>query len=68
MQFWINGQSREFSLSDNPRLEELIAALHLRGDRIAVEYNGAIVARAEWPKTPLASGGRIEIVHFVGGG
>ena len=68
MQFLINGQAREFSLPEDARLENLIDALGLKSDRVAVEYNGAIIARADWPNTPLASGAKLEIVHFVGGG
>jgi len=33
-----------------------------------VEHNGAIVQRAGWTDTPVASGDRLEVVHFVGGG
>jgi len=36
--------------------------------RIAVEYNGALLPRAEYSITTLLSGDKIEIVHFVGGG
>jgi thiamine biosynthesis protein ThiS len=69
MDFLINGRSREFSqLGDDSRLEDLIAALDLKADRIAVEHNGSIVQRGDWPKTHLASGDKFEIVHFVGGG
>jgi sulfur carrier protein len=68
MDFLINGQSREFALPEGSRLENLIEALGLKSDRIAVEYNGAIIARADWPNTPLVNGDKLEIVHFVGGG
>lgn len=68
MEFLINGQSREFGLPEDARLKDLIDALGLKGDRVAVEYNGAIVGRADWPNTPLANGAKLEIVHFVGGG
>jgi thiamine biosynthesis protein ThiS len=40
----------------------------LKVDRIAVEHNGQIVQRARWADTPVASGDRLEVVHFVGGG
>jgi sulfur carrier protein len=40
----------------------------LKGDRIAVEHNGQIVQRANWAETPVSSGDRLEVVHFVGGG
>ena len=49
-------------------LETLIAALEMKQDRIAVERNGEIVRRTEWTTTPIQSGDRFEIVHFVGGG
>jgi thiamine biosynthesis protein ThiS len=66
MQIVLNGQPREFPSLAN--LQDLIAALELKGDRIAVEHNGDIVSRSEWAKTSLAEGDRLEVVHFVGGG
>ena len=69
MQFVINGQAREFpSLVAPALLQDLVAELGLKGDRIAVEHNGNIVARGEWETAPLTEGDRLEIVHFVGGG
>jgi sulfur carrier protein len=65
----INGQSRAFAdLAAAPTLAEVIVAMELKGDRIAVEHNGGIVQRALWAETPVAPGDRLEIVHFVGGG
>ena len=49
-------------------LLELINDLNLRPERIAVELNGLVVPRADWPARLLVPGDRIEIVHFVGGG
>ena len=49
-------------------LEGLVQQRLLRGDRIAIERNGEIVPRAQWPSTELLRGERIEVVHFVGGG
>lgn len=69
MHVTINGLPRGFSqLAPGAHLSDLIEALGLKGDRIAVEYNGAIVPRTEWSGTPLADGDKLEIVHFVGGG
>jgi thiamine biosynthesis protein ThiS len=69
MYFVINGQSREFpQLASSANLEDLIADLGLKGDRVAIEHNGDIVPRAEWASAGLADGDRLEIVHFVGGG
>jgi sulfur carrier protein len=65
----LNGQPRSFAaLSQSPRLDQLVAELGLKGDRVAVEHNGAIVPRASWTETVLSAGDRLEVVHFVGGG
>ena len=69
MHFVLNGQSREFpQLAPGANLQDLIAELNLKGDRVAIEHNGNIVPRTEWAKAVLAEGDRLEIVHFVGGG
>ena len=69
MHFVLNGQTREFEqLAPGANLQDLIAELGLKGDRVAIEHNGNIVSRAEWSSTHLAEGDRLEIVHFVGGG
>jgi sulfur carrier protein len=69
MQLVINGQSKEFpELSAEAKVSDLIAVLGLKNDRVALEQNGEIVSRATWPETPLRSGDKLEIVHFVGGG
>jgi sulfur carrier protein len=69
MYFVLNGQSREFAqLAPGANLQDLIAELGLKGDRVAIEHNGNIVSRAEWADARLAEGDRLEIVHFVGGG
>ncbi len=66
MQLVINGQVREIETAAN--VAELVASLGMQADRVALERNGEIVARAEWPRTPVNEGDRFELVHFVGGG
>ena len=69
MLFVLNGQSREFPhLAPGANLQDLVADLNLKGDRVAVEHNGTIIPRAEWAQTALSEGDRLEVVHFVGGG
>jgi thiamine biosynthesis protein ThiS len=69
MELVINGQSREFpELSDTAKISDLIVLLGLKNDRVAIERNGEIVSRPAWPETPVHSGDKLEIVHFVGGG
>lgn len=65
----LNGQSREFGqLKPGASLVELVAALELKADRIAIEHNGEIAQRGSWEESRVNSGDRLEIVHFVGGG
>jgi thiamine biosynthesis protein ThiS len=66
MRILLNGQQRE--IPDGLTISGLIIHLELAGERIAVERNGEIVRRAEWDRTRLQEGDRLEIVHFVGGG
>lgn len=65
----LNGQSRLFEgLSRSAFVDDLVAELGLKSDRVAVELNGEIVPRAGWAETRLSEGDRVEMVHFVGGG
>lgn len=65
----VNGEERSFAeLGPDAKLSDLIAVLGLKGDRIAVEHNGAIAARGGWQGAALKTGDKLEIVHFVGGG
>lgn len=69
MQLVINGQDREVAaLKEGSAVSDLLTALQLKGDRVALERNGEIVSRAAWGETRLSDGDKIEIVHFVGGG
>jgi thiamine biosynthesis protein ThiS len=62
---FINGEQREIEAGN---VAELVRALELTGDRIAVEQNLEIVPRAGWESAAVRDGDRFEIVHFVGGG
>ncbi len=66
MQLIINGEERSFG--ELASLAALVEELGIKGDRVAVELNREIVPRPRWPETPLRTGDRLEIVHFVGGG
>jgi len=61
----INGEPQ---VSSAETLGALVAGLGMKPDRVAIELNREIVARDQWPETPLRDGDRLEIVHFVGGG
>jgi thiamine biosynthesis protein ThiS len=69
MKVIINGRERDLpELASPAKFGELLEALELKGDRVAVEHNGSIVARGEWGTATVRSGDKLEIVHFVGGG
>ncbi|MGC2110825.1 MAG: sulfur carrier protein ThiS [Candidatus Korobacteraceae bacterium] len=66
MKLVINGEEQGFA--DGLSLARLVEHLGMKADRVAVELNREIVARAQWSDTALQDGDRLEIVHFVGGG
>jgi thiamine biosynthesis protein ThiS len=66
MRLVINGDQKQFTSVQT--LADLIAQLGMKADRVAVELNREIVARAQWTETLLNDGDKLEIVHFVGGG
>ena len=65
MQIVLNGKPRDVTAAT---IADLIAALNLSGQRIAVEVNGLIVPRSQHGTHALAAGDRVEIIHAVGGG
>jgi sulfur carrier protein len=62
----VNGTPRE--LPEPISVAELLCALALARERVAVERNGKLVPRTEHERTRLAEGDRVEIVTLVGGG
>ena len=66
MRVTVNGEPRE--VGEGETLSDLVRALALAPERVAVELNREVVRRADWPRVVLGDGDRVEIVHFVGGG
>ena len=62
----INGKPAD--LADGTTVAELVNALGLGGQRIAVELNGEILPRSRHTETRIAAGDQLEIVHAIGGG
>jgi len=62
----LNGEPR--TLSPGSSVASLVRDLGLKADRVAVEMNRTIVARAAWESTEIPAAARIELVQFVGGG
>lgn len=66
MTLTINGEDRAFE--NITTLSDLVSRLGMKPDRVAVELNRELIRRDRWAETKLASGDKLEIVHFVGGG
>jgi len=66
IQLSVNGQVRRIEPGAN--IARLLEAMELSGRRVAVERNGEIVPRSQYPNTSLADGDALEIVVAVGGG
>lgn len=62
----VNGERR--SLPAGATVADLVAALGLKSNQVAVERNRELVRRAEHAAVVLAEGDRIEVVTFFGGG
>ena len=62
----VNGEGK--LLASGTSVAELLEALDLRPDRVAVERNGELVPRREHAETRLCEGDVIEVVTLVGGG
>jgi len=66
MEVYVNGEKRE--LGDALSVAELLEALSLASQRLAVEVNEEIVPRSQYSAQRLKAGDRVEIVRAIGGG
>jgi sulfur carrier protein len=66
MQIIVNGKPQE--IPGGISVVALLEFLRLDPARVAIELDGTILKRSEWPVRTLAAGARLEIVYFVGGG
>ena len=62
----LNGDPYE--INDGTNLNELLNKLKIQINKVAVEVNGEIVERNEYPNLILNKDDKVEIVHFIGGG
>ena len=67
MTLTVNGERFE-TKGDGLCVAELLKALEISRERVAVEVNRELVRRAEFQEAALHAGDKIEIVRFVGGG
>lgn len=66
MVIFVNSKQRE--VEAGATVAALLDVLGLALQRVAVEVNGQLVTRSEWPQYKLKDGDRVEVVSFVGGG
>ena len=62
----VNGEDKQ--VASGITVATLLEQMGLPSGRVAVEYNRAILPRAQWACTSIAPGDQFEIVQFVGGG
>jgi len=65
-EFFVNGNSRRCPAGST--VADLVEALGMGDNRVAVERNGAIVPRSDWWTTRIEPGDKLEVVGAVGGG
>ncbi len=66
MEIVVNGEQRQ--VPDSYTAAQLVEAMGLSGQRVAMEVNLEIVPRSTYDSHALQPGDRIEVVHAVGGG
>jgi sulfur carrier protein len=62
----LNGEA--FQMPRGSTVADVVRRLDLAADRVAVELDGHIVRRPQWPEARIEPGASIEIVQIVGGG
>jgi sulfur carrier protein len=55
-------------LADPHSLQELIAALSMSNQALAVAVNRQVVPRQSWAQHQLQAGDRVDVVRAIGGG
>lgn len=66
MEIELNGAAHQ--LNEGATLHELIAALNLSGQAIAVAVNRQIIARPRWQEHSLQARDKVDVVRAIGGG
>ena len=62
----LNGNPYEINIETN--LNQLLNKLKIQKTKVAIEVNGVIVEKKQYPKVILNKDDKVEIVHFIGGG
>ena len=62
----LNGEPRE--VGDNDCVQDLIDALSLTNQALAIAINREVVPRAKWRERQFAAGDKVDVVRAIGGG
>lgn len=62
----INGH--KLKMGKNTTIKDAAELLEIEDANVVAELNGRIVKNADFSKTPLEDGAKLELVRFVGGG
>ena len=62
----LNGEAYEIINGIN--LSELLNKLKIQRNKVAIEVNGEIIEKNNYPNLILNKDDKVEIVHFIGGG
>lgn len=66
MSIFVNGERRQ--LAPDTALDTLVAALTAAPSGVAAALNETVVPRAQWSRTLLSEGDRVEVLTAVQGG
>lgn len=66
MNITLNGKA--YSLNGKRTVPDLLAALKVKPEQVAVAINGEVVRRRDWVATSVNEGDVVEVVRAVGGG
>tara|TARA_B100000941_G_C28456778_1_gene528401 strand:- start:1040 stop:1243 length:204 start_codon:yes stop_codon:yes gene_type:complete len=62
----LNG--KKIQIKSKCSIIDLLKRYKLNDKKIAIEYNGVIIPKANYKKKFLKNNDKLEIVHFIGGG
>ncbi len=62
----LNGEAR--TIADSESVQDLIDALSLTSQALAVAVNREVVPRAKWREYRFAGGDKVDVVRAIGGG
>jgi sulfur carrier protein len=62
----LNGAAH--AIHDGASLHQLVDALGLAGQALALAVNRSVVPRERWATTPLAPHDKVDVVRAIGGG